>query len=438
MELTNKAKYSEMKIYSKSTIIRKEIKSASNDEFKSSRTFAGRTSKPEGRQSLPHFQCNICQSEFNNLRILEVHVRNHLDDTPYRCFKCHSVFWSLEKLVEHSNVKHINESQALMCKFCLRLFDNSKDFVAHDMTHNSESGFDCLDCGKVFETNDSLVEHRQLHVGDRLYACRICDQRFSRADTMQWHIRKHNNLLSYKCTFCEKEFSRILNLSGHIQRAHKGRYTESDLDLLNNISDRKNSNVSTSCLNLNKATSMFFINQIIETLEVIRKYKCPLCSLRFVKEETVEIHCKRNHPGLVSSQQLKNLQVDIDGVVSNIIPRKQNCPACNELFTSKLDLVSHLRAIHCSRTPFKCSICGLLFARALTVHEHVETHFNQNMKCHYCKKQFHHKISLKKHIQRHVGSKIYECSVCNVPYNSQRYLDVSIYSLKVIVNLITI
>lgn len=373
--------------------------------------------------SAANFQCNICQSVFPDLKVLEVHVRNHLDDTPYRCYKCRGVFWSLKNLVDHVNVKHANEPQAFMCKFCLKLFDGSAEYLLHDLSHTSELGFDCLDCGEVFDTNDQLVEHRQVHIEDRIYACRICDQRFSRATDMTWHIRKHNNLPSYQCKFCNKSFSRILNLSGHIQRAHRGVYSDSDLKLIN-IMSATNSTVSELEAE-EQVPPMFFINQIIETLELIKKFKCPVCHLTFVKEETVEIHCKRNHPGVAVAKQLKNLPVDLMGDISTIIQRQQNCPTCNQSFSSKSDMVAHLRSVHASHTPFKCFLCGCLFARTKTLEEHTQNHLTISIKCEYCCKNFHHKLSLKKHIQRHIGPNVIPCTDCGIPYKNQKFLSVS-------------
>lgn len=375
-----------------------------------------------------HFQCNLCQTAFDDLKNLEVHIRNHLDDTPYRCYKCRSVFWSIEKLIEHVSVKHAKESHPFMCKFCLQIFDTNREYLEHDMTHTSELGFDCLDCGKIFESNDLLVEHRgRMHIGDRLYACRICDQRFTRTTDMSWHIRKHNNLPSYGCKFCVKKFSRVPYLSSHIKKAHKGIYTDSDLALIDTMVVAKTSQPEKEAENpeVTSTPSMFFINQIIETLELIKKYKCPVCQIAFVKEETVEIHCKRNHPGMYVSEQIKNLPADLNGEISAVIQRQQKCSACDNVFGTKSDLVAHLRTAHNSHTPFKCSLCGMLFARTKTLDEHRQTHFSSDKQCAYCGKKFKHKISLKKHIRRHVGPNVIECSVCNVPYSDQKLLDVS-------------
>lgn len=375
------------------------------------------------------YQCNLCQSTFNNLNSIEVHIRNHLDDTPYRCYKCRSVFWSIDKLIDHSSVKHANEAQVFMCKFCLQLFDTGDEYRTHDATHTSELGFDCLDCGKVFETNDWLVEHRhQIHVGDRLYACRICDQRFTRTTDMTWHIRKHNNLPSYQCKFCAKMFARVQFLSNHVQRAHKGVYTDSDLaliDLMEKPIEVNARQTDEKLLAEMTVPSMFFINQIIETLELIKKFKCPVCHIAFVKEETVEIHCKRNHPGTYGTQQIKNLPIDLNGDISTVIPRQEYCPACNGLFPSKSDVVGHLRTVHNSQSPFKCKLCDMLFSRAKTLEEHARSHFSSDVKCDYCNKTFRHKVTLKKHIKRHVGADAVSCSICNVPYGNKKLLEVS-------------
>lgn len=376
-----------------------------------------------------HFQCNLCQLAFDKLNLLEVHIRNHLDDTPYRCYKCRSVFWSIEKLIEHTNVKHGHESHPFMCKFCLKIFATSQEFMAHDETHTSELGFDCLDCGKIFESNDLLVQHRgQMHIADRLYACRICDQRFAGTIDMTWHIRKHNNLPSYECKFCDKKFTRVPYLSSHIRRAHDGEYSDSDLALIDIMADapRQVASMEDAASEETPIPSMFFINQIIETLELIKKYKCPVCHIAFVKEETVEIHCKRNHPGINVSHHIQNLAADLNGEISMVIQRRQKCPACVEVFASKADLVAHLRESHQSGTPFKCSLCGMLFARTKTLDEHCgQIHFSKKKQCAYCGKKFQLKVSLKKHIERHVGPNVMKCSVCNVPYNDQKLLDVS-------------
>lgn len=412
----------------------KEQAKASTNKSKRILNAANPVSDHDSTQSnsAKYFQCNLCQSTFNNPNAIEVHIRNHLDDTPYRCYKCRSVFWSIDKLIDHSIVKHASESQVFMCKFCLQLFDTGDEYRMHDETHISELGFDCLDCGRVFETNDLLVEHRhQIHIGDRLYACRICDQRFTRTTDMTWHIRKHNNLPSYQCKFCAKMFARIQYLSSHVQRSHKGVYTDSDLALID-LMDRPfevnaqqdSDKLLTGLCEGATMPSMFFINQIIETLELIKKYKCPVCDIAFVKEETVEIHCKRNHPGTYGMQQIKNLPIDLNGDISTVIPRQEYCPTCNCLFPSKSEVVGHLREAHNSQTPFKCTLCEMLFSRAKTLEEHTRSHFSNDIKCDYCNKGFRHKVSFNKHVKRHIGANAVKCSICNVPYGDEKLLEV--------------
>lgn len=162
------------------------------------------------------------------------------------------------------------------------------------------------------------------------------------------------------------------------------------------------------------AEPVLCINQALGTFEFDKRYKCPVCDITFVKEQTVRIHCNRNHSGVYDSLEFEKVPVFSNGGRVNVIPSKQNSSKCGD----------QLKSIHESDTHFGKALDAPSPLKSEQL-QPTNTHLDNNPSCDYCKNIFLHKESLVKHFKLHYGPHTVECHICKVPYRNSKLLKVS-------------
>lgn len=118
---------------------------------------------------------------------------------------------------------------------------------------------------------------------------------------------------------------------------------------------------------------------------------------------------------------------------SCVLPESNNsnkffpCPfgTCNRDFTSKRNLVDHIRSHHEGNKPHRCVFpgCGKSFLRPahLLIHNRIHTGEKPFM-CEYqgCGKRWNQKSALKQHMRSHTGEKPFGCTIagCNKRFST--------------------
>ncbi|XP_037044633.1 zinc finger protein 271-like [Bradysia coprophila] len=426
------------------------------------------------------YQCNICLQCFKVLSELESHVSQHFElDVRYKCTICENAFFDVDRLVKHTTSMHSNNSNiSFDCYVCGNLFASTDEFVKHDHDHKTQSvSLNCSECGETFSSLLSLNSHRKTHTTPRTqpYACQKCTLRFSRSEDLHNHIRVHDGKSIYSCVLCDRMFAHSKNLTNHVHKSHQSCFAADEMDLIDFVVEAEvasqvdrnkmeripeNEDVQLDGdvfkLNVRELVTKYMNREIPSSVpslrlllfqrppyipenttrkltELFRKYSCPLCDLVFVKAKTLEIHCKRNHYGKYTLDQLKDIQTTADRNSSESFARailntritvlpKHECPSCNKMYESRQELIEHLNLDHNGNSPFKCAECVETFTKSNELAAHVLNHPVKRHECKYCRLTFMNLYSLGKHTKRHEGPNTETCSICNIPYREKKDL----------------
>ncbi|KAG4077423.1 hypothetical protein HA402_002850 [Bradysia odoriphaga] len=416
------------------------------------------------------YQCNICLQCFKVLSELESHVNQHFElDVRYKCTICENAFFTVDRLVNHTTSVHSNNSNiSFDCYVCGNLFASIDEFVKHDHDHKRQSvSLNCAECGETFSSLLSLNAHRKAHTTPRTqpYACQKCTLRFSRSEDLHNHIRVHDGKSIFSCALCDRMFAHSKNLTNHVHKCHRSCFAADEMDLIDFVVEAElasqmdrnkmeripeNGDVQLDGdvfkLNVRELVTKYMNREVpssVPSLRLLllqhspyipenttrkltgffRKYSCPLCDLVFVKAKTLELHCKRNHYGNYTLDQLKDIQTTADRNSSESFARailntrvtvlpQHECPSCNKMHESRQELIEHLKVDHNGNSPFKCAECVETFTTSNELAAHVLNHPVKRHECKYCRLTFMNLYSLGKHTKRHEGERPYVCKIC--------------------------
>ncbi|CAG9861663.1 unnamed protein product [Phyllotreta striolata] len=167
----------------------------------------------------PKALCHYCGKLFKQQSNLDVHIRTHTKETPYKCSYCDMCVATRTRLVDHERT-HTGE-KPFACKFCGKTFKQHGVLNTHLKIHTGRPE-QCLLCPKRFCRPSELRNHMRVHTGEKPYACSFCDKCFIQRSHLVEHTKIHTYHRPFKCHICGKAFKQSSTLKGHLN-VHEGK-----------------------------------------------------------------------------------------------------------------------------------------------------------------------------------------------------------------------
>ncbi|KAL0861561.1 hypothetical protein ABMA27_009067 [Loxostege sticticalis] len=212
-------------------------------------------------------------------------------------------------------------------------------------------------------------ERRTRRDRSKRHVCTTCEKRFSSPGKLNQHVLSHTGELPFSCELCDKRFNSKFKLVRH--------------SLIHSEARAFTCNVCGKSFNRkDHLTNHVRVHNPVKKLYTCERPDC--------RKSYTSLLSYRKHAALHSAEE-GNLQ----------------CKICDEIFTTRQDIVYHLKVHTGSRTvknetdkKFTCDYCDRRFFTAKDVRRHLVVHTGRrDFLCPYCPQKFGRKDHLVRHVK---------------------------------------
>jgi len=266
------------------------------------------------------YKCGQCDKIFNRSDNLKRHQLTHLSRSErptLHCNFCDKISMCKESLRKHINCVHSTTASAHSCTFCSKAFKTSETLNVHIRTHTGEKPYRCSDCsehfqsrhrleyhfesihrarnynctqcGKSFSWVTKLKKHMLVHTTKRIHKCPKCDYSCSWKSDLNEHILTHREDLRFKCDICPKVFKLKIYLQKHVSNQH----LEINTRVKSEVVALENTYVCQFCKK--SFPNITRLNVHIKTHLNERPFTCSNCSNTFKRKGHLDSHFTNVH-----------------------------------------------------------------------------------------------------------------------------------------------
>uniref|UniRef100_A0A8C0WEG7 Zinc finger and BTB domain-containing protein 40 n=1 Tax=Castor canadensis TaxID=51338 RepID=A0A8C0WEG7_CASCN len=363
----------------------------------------GEPDVPKKKKKRLPVTCDLCGREFAHASGMQYHkLTEHFDEKPFSCEECGAKFAANSTLKNHLRL-HTGD-RPFMCKHCLMTFTQASALAYHTKKKHSEGKmYACQYCDAVFAQSIELSRHVRTHTGDKPYVCRDCGKGFRQANGLSIHLHTFHNIEDpYDCKKCRMSFPTLQDHRKHIHEVHSKEYHPcptcgkifSAPSMLERHMVTHVGGKPFSCGICNKAyqqlSGLWYHNRThhpdVFAAQNHRSSKfsslqCSSCDKTFSSTIEHKAHIKAEHADL----------------------KFHECDQCKELFPTPALLQVHIKCQHSGSQPFRCLYCAATFRFPGALQHHVTTeHFKQSestFPCELCGELFTSQVQLDSHLE---------------------------------------
>ena len=330
------------------------------------------------------YQCSFCDASFTqNIRLLQ-HEVEHEPEVTHQCTMCDKVFKQRFACELHIRTNHDGSAPRILtnfhCKVCDKSFPDESECTDHmkNCRDKNEEIYDCAECGAVFSHQSWLDEHKGIHAKNRDFQCEMCNKIFVTEDNLQHHAQREHNT-SIQCDKGDKSFIRKTSLVLH-KRNHM-------------MAER----LRDPSLKLSLNYDMF--KDRCPSLSDAGRHQCDTCSEWFTQKSSLSRHMLIHPTPPYDTEQAPEA-------------RPEARPEIGELTSGEENEQPSLLAIPLilERKDSKC------FPRkkfwALNPRNYNRRQKGKSYQCDDCKKSFHRKSNLARHLQMNNAENHHKCGHC--------------------------
>lgn len=247
------------------------------------------------------------------------------------------------------------------------------------------------------------------------HKCGVCDKSFSNSSDLSVHVQSHSGEWVFECSICNAMSMSKQSHVSHVKKTHAYLFSDANLDLIHGVLDKflQEHKAEQEIGGTHRPDMDLLVNGSNNDDLIVRRFRCAICELIFVKKSSLEIHYRRNHPKLPETVN-DVFECDI-------------CPPVT-VFSSSEDFAAHLHQLHGAKNPYKCGQCDdePTFAHEWYLERHIEmAHFENGVTvdplstpsaesylCSKCPKEFVDPEQREKHEKLHILKRPFSCDVC--------------------------
>ncbi|XP_028896413.1 zinc finger protein OZF-like isoform X1 [Zeugodacus cucurbitae] len=199
------------------------------------------------------FACGVCGRQFYTQMARRNHLKTHDPgrEPRFHCGDCGQSFLFKGNLLVHQQ-KHAGKT--IQCTYCQKRYVRAVDLEVHLRSHTGDTPFKCDKCEKAFTKRSTLRKHLQLHEGIQ-WKCEDCGKQYLYEWTLQRHRLEHTGL-PLKCSICSKEFPEMYKIRRHIKSVHKINLTDLENFVVRLKERKKRSNISLNSLDAEREATI--------------------------------------------------------------------------------------------------------------------------------------------------------------------------------------